>query len=427
MRRIVGSEDTTPILPARERYWGSGRVHVQRPTGRRRRVSRRVAPLGAPRASRHRLGEGRLRTPRAMRLLHGARRRRRPGRLRDPGGSGGGAGGHHRRRPRPGGARRARGRVRRSRRIAVRLLHSWDRRARRGPAGEGPWLAGRPRSGARRPPLPLHRLGDRLRGHRRMRPPPASAARGRRCRAQRAGLEGGVPQRVGPEIPLGEGGFADDGASRDALVAVPLPTRFGCAVDRGRRACSGSWPSRCYEARALAAKVQGRRTTADMTWPLDPPAASRRAECGSSPGGWSPRTSSPTRPGANREATPASPLANGGAFGGKESSVVAAAARELADHAGRTVRVVLSREDVVRLGPETSADRRDRGRATAAASDQWRCRRSASMRTPHRSSGRTAIDESGTWEQRSGSRPTDRDAPPRGRVRRTSGACSRAR
>src|SRR6266540_3123367 len=49
---------------------------------------------------------------------------------------------------------------------------------------------------------------------------------------------------------------------------------------------------------------------------------------------------------------PATPLANGGAFGGKESSVAPAAARGLADHLCRSVRVVLSREDVVRLGPK---------------------------------------------------------------------------
>jgi hypothetical protein len=49
---------------------------------------------------------------------------------------------------------------------------------------------------------------------------------------------------------------------------------------------------------------------------------------------------------------PASPLANGGAFGGKEASPVARAARELADATGRVVRTVYSREDVVRLGPK---------------------------------------------------------------------------
>jgi hypothetical protein len=49
--------------------------------------------------------------------------------------------------------------------------------------------------------------------------------------------------------------------------------------------------------------------------------------------------------------TPADPLANGGAFGGKEASPVAAAARQLADRYGRAVRTLFSREDVVRYGP----------------------------------------------------------------------------
>jgi CO/xanthine dehydrogenase Mo-binding subunit len=49
---------------------------------------------------------------------------------------------------------------------------------------------------------------------------------------------------------------------------------------------------------------------------------------------------------------PAGPLANGGAFGGKVASPVVAAARTLARSHGRAVRVVLAREDVVRLGPK---------------------------------------------------------------------------
>jgi CO/xanthine dehydrogenase Mo-binding subunit len=49
---------------------------------------------------------------------------------------------------------------------------------------------------------------------------------------------------------------------------------------------------------------------------------------------------------------PASPLGNGGAFGGKVSSPVAEAARALAGEHGRPVRVLLSREDTVRLGPK---------------------------------------------------------------------------
>ncbi len=49
---------------------------------------------------------------------------------------------------------------------------------------------------------------------------------------------------------------------------------------------------------------------------------------------------------------PASPLANGGAFGAKSASLAPIVARDLADKLGRAVRVVYSREDVVRLGPK---------------------------------------------------------------------------
>jgi xanthine dehydrogenase small subunit len=49
---------------------------------------------------------------------------------------------------------------------------------------------------------------------------------------------------------------------------------------------------------------------------------------------------------------PASVLGNGGAFGGKADSDLPAVARRLADQYGRPVRVLASREDVVRYGPK---------------------------------------------------------------------------
>ena len=49
---------------------------------------------------------------------------------------------------------------------------------------------------------------------------------------------------------------------------------------------------------------------------------------------------------AGRKAGPAA--GNGGAFGGKLTSPAPAAARELAERYGQPVRVVFSREDVVR-------------------------------------------------------------------------------
>jgi hypothetical protein len=67
---------------------------------------------------------------------------------------------------------------------------------------------------------------------------------------------------------------------------------------------------------------------------------------------------------------PATPLANGGAFGGKASSTAPAAARELARSTGRAVRVLFSREDTVRLGPKrppiAATALHDRGRIEIA-------------------------------------------------------------
>ncbi|HLI23431.1 MAG TPA: hypothetical protein VKU91_00645, partial [Acidimicrobiales bacterium] len=49
---------------------------------------------------------------------------------------------------------------------------------------------------------------------------------------------------------------------------------------------------------------------------------------------------------------PATPLANGGAFGAKETAMAPDVARRLADDHGRPVRVLMAREDVVRFGPK---------------------------------------------------------------------------
>ena len=62
---------------------------------------------------------------------------------------------------------------------------------------------------------------------------------------RRAALEGGVPQQVGPSVALGRGGFADDTAPPDALVAV--------------RGTDADWVvgESLAEARRLSGKVQG--------------------------------------------------------------------------------------------------------------------------------------------------------------------------
>jgi xanthine dehydrogenase small subunit len=168
--------------------------------------------------------------------------------------------------------------------------------------------------------------------------------------ARRAELEGGGRQRVGIDVPLGGGGFADDVAPRDALVAVPCPpgTSAGVVDAAGMR-----WvvAESLVEARAEAGKVQGRRTTIDERPPLPapdlPPGGVRLAT------GWvEPAYLEPDASWCEPGGEPSTPLANGGAFGGKESSPVPAAARALADRLGRAVRVVFSREEVVRLGPK---------------------------------------------------------------------------
>ncbi|HMF83923.1 MAG TPA: 2Fe-2S iron-sulfur cluster-binding protein [Acidimicrobiia bacterium] len=168
--------------------------------------------------------------------------------------------------------------------------------------------------------------------------------------SRRAALEGGGRQRVGFDVPLGGGRFADDLAPRDALVAVPRPPGSNAvAVD----AAGVSWvvAESLDEARTAAGKVQGRRTTVEegpaMAPPELPTGGVRLATSWVEPAYLEPDASW-CAPGGE----PATPLANGGAFGGKESSVAPTAARALADDCGRAVRVVLSREDVVRLGPK---------------------------------------------------------------------------
>jgi aerobic-type carbon monoxide dehydrogenase small subunit (CoxS/CutS family) len=153
---------------------------------------------------------------------------------------------------------------------------------------------------------------------------------------RRAALEGGGAQRVGADVAAGDGGFADDTAPRDALVAVPDG--------------AGGWSvaETLREARTAAGKVQGRRTTAAAASPLDPPDGDWDAVLRTSwvEPAYLELDASWCVPGGE----PASPLANGGAFGGKTASPAAAAAKELADRHGRPVRVLLAREDAVRLG-----------------------------------------------------------------------------
>ncbi len=166
--------------------------------------------------------------------------------------------------------------------------------------------------------------------------PPSTRDLGRA--AERARIEGHAEQLVGPDVACGRGGFADDTSPLGALVAVPDG--------------AGGWSvaDTLTEARRLAGKVQGRNSGVRIGWPVDQPE-----------GDWAlslqttflePAYLEPDASWCEPGGEPASPVANGGAFGGKTCSVAPAAARELADLHGRAVRVLLSREDVVRIGPK---------------------------------------------------------------------------
>lgn len=156
--------------------------------------------------------------------------------------------------------------------------------------------------------------------------------------AWRAGIEGGTLQAAGRNEILGGGGFADDRAPLGAKVAVPA--RSGGYVAAESRSA----------ARTLVHWPPGRRSTVALSYPVEVPG-----------GPWAVTLRTTWVEPAYLEldaswcvpgASPASPLANGGAFGGKQHSTAPQAARELADTLGEPARVVWSREDVVRRGPK---------------------------------------------------------------------------
>jgi xanthine dehydrogenase small subunit len=161
---------------------------------------------------------------------------------------------------------------------------------------------------------------------------------GRAAAERRAALEGGVPQSVGPEVALGQGGFADDTAPTDALVALV--------------GADGEWvvADTLAEARRSSGKVQGRRTTAPLVWPVELPAGDWVRTLRTT---WvEPAYLEPDAAWCLPGGEPVSSHGNGGAFGGKQTGVVEQVARQLADHHGRAVRVLYTREDVVRRGPK---------------------------------------------------------------------------
>jgi aerobic-type carbon monoxide dehydrogenase small subunit (CoxS/CutS family) len=170
-------------------------------------------------------------------------------------------------------------------------------------------------------------------------PVPAPApARDPLLAAWRAALEGPAFQSSGPPTVLGRGGFADDTAPPDALVAVPGSD--GSPVVAPTLA----------EARARSAKVQGRNSTVALRHPLAVPEGEWALTLRTT---WvEPAYLEPDASWCGPGGRPASALANGGAFGGKRRSAVGPLARRLADEHGRAVRVLFSREHAVRHGPK---------------------------------------------------------------------------
>jgi xanthine dehydrogenase small subunit len=155
---------------------------------------------------------------------------------------------------------------------------------------------------------------------------------------RRAALEGGTAQTVGTEAALGRAGFADDLAPPGAMVAVP--------------SSDGGWSigETLAAARAGSGWPPGRRSGRALSWPVALPEgdwAVRLQTTWVEPAYLEPDASW-CRPGG----IPASSTGNGGAFGAKRDGRVGAAARRLADEYGRPVRVLYTREDVVRLGPK---------------------------------------------------------------------------
>jgi hypothetical protein len=164
---------------------------------------------------------------------------------------------------------------------------------------------------------------------------------------KRAALEGRAAQDVGPHVALGAGGFADDIAPANSLVAVP--------------SIAGEWfvGETTADARRAAATVQGRKSSVALTFPVDfPTGFSASSFAHSLQTTWvEPAYLEPDAVWCEPGGTPVGPLLNGGAFGAKSTTSVLAlelqeVAQRLANDHQRPVRVVLSREDVVRRSPK---------------------------------------------------------------------------
>jgi aerobic-type carbon monoxide dehydrogenase small subunit (CoxS/CutS family) len=150
----------------------------------------------------------------------------------------------------------------------------------------------------------------------------------------RAQLEGPAFQSSGTDVVLGGGGFADDTAPADALLQLGAEARLASDIRAAREAIGR----------------QGRNSTVPLSHPVAPPDGDWTLTLATT---WvEPAYVEPDASWCRPGERPSSPLANGGAFGGKRQSPVPERARSLADENGQPVRVLWRREDVVRWGPK---------------------------------------------------------------------------
>jgi xanthine dehydrogenase small subunit len=153
--------------------------------------------------------------------------------------------------------------------------------------------------------------------------------------AWRAQVEGPAFQVSGSDVVLGAGGFADDSAPKTARVQL---------------GAEASLADDLRAARASGGRVQGRNSTVPLSHPVAPPEGDWAVTLQTT---WiEPAYVEPDASWSRPGHLPASPLANGGAFGGKRRSPVPSLARALADSTGDAVRVLWRREDVVRRAPK---------------------------------------------------------------------------
>lgn len=157
-------------------------------------------------------------------------------------------------------------------------------------------------------------------------------------KAWRAQLEGPTFQSSSPKVVLGDGGFADDTSPPGTPIAM-----------FDQVGSFSIYPS-ISASRRGSSKVQGRNSTIPLRCPLQTPQGEWDIVLSTT---WvEPSYLEPDASWCDPKGVPASPLANGGAFGGKRLSPVPEQARFAAFRTGSRVKVLWSREDVVRYGPK---------------------------------------------------------------------------